>query len=163
MAYRLTALLIIGLCLAQLPGCGARQAGADGPATQEVTLDDRSFELEIAADPQARYQGLSDRESIAEDGGMLFVFPYPRKLSFVMRRCLVPIDIIFLGPGGRIVALHEMQVEPYDRPESELRHYSSRWPAQFAIELKGGTLDELDLESGDRVELPLARLKRMAE
>lgn len=152
-------LLAVLLALA-LSACSSTTAAPTG--TQAVELEGRTFHLELALDSQARHQGLSDRESIAADGGMLFVFPDVGVRSFVMRRCLVPIDIIFLGPSGRIVAMHEMQVEPYDTPEDELRRYSSRWPAQFAIELAGGTLDQLGLEEGQIVELPLDDLKRRA-
>ncbi|MFP3422318.1 DUF192 domain-containing protein, partial [Bacillus sp. SIMBA_161] len=87
---------------------------------------------------------------------MLFVFPDARVRRFVMRKCLVPIDIVFLDAAGRIVAMHEMAVEPYDTPESELKRYSSRYPAQFAIELRGGWLERLELETGEKVALPLA-------
>ncbi len=129
-----------------------------------VEIDGHRFELELALTKSTRFQGLSDRESIAEDGGMLFAFNAPEKLSFVMRRCPVPIDIIFLDPGGRIVAMHEMQVEPDPyAPDHELRRYTSRWPAQFAIELKGGTLRELDLQAGDKIALPTDELRQLAE
>ena len=80
-----------------------------------------------------------------------------------MRRCLVPIDIVFLDAGGRVVAMHEMEVEPYDTPSAELTPYPSRYPAQFAIEVRGGWLDRLDVELGDRVELPREALKARAE
>jgi len=129
-----------------------------------VEIGGRTFELELALTLQQRYQGLSDRAHVPADGGMLFVFPDDRVRvqRFVMRRCLVPIDIIYLDPGGRIVAMHEMEVEPYDTPEDELPRYSSRYPAQFAIELAGGALRELGLSEGERIDLPAERLKAAA-
>ena len=93
---------------------------------------------------------------------MLFVFPEAAPRSFVMRRCLVPIDIAFLGPTGRVVATHEMQVEPYDTPEGELRRYSSGWPALAAVEFQAGTLREIGLEPGQKLDLPLDDLKARA-
>ncbi|WP_428390159.1 DUF192 domain-containing protein [Mucisphaera sp.] len=130
---------------------------------QAVEIDGRVFRLEIAADPDTRFQGLSDRAEIAPDGGMLFVFPSEARREFVMRRCLVPIDIIFLDGRGTVVQTHQMQVEPYDRNELALKRYGSRWPAQFAIEIAGGLLDELEVADGDVIELPLEALKAMAE
>lgn len=154
--------LVLGLAAALLVGCTPRGGDPAAPSMQRVTLAGRTFHLEVAADDDARYQGLSDRPSIPEDGGMLFVFPDAAVRTFVMRRCLVPIDIAFLGPRGRIVAMHAMQVEPYDTPESRLTRYSSHWPAQFAIELRGGTLAELGVELGQAVELPLEALQAVA-
>jgi len=140
-------------------GCSA---GDEGARVQEATLDGRRFRLELALNDKTRYRGLSDRKEIAPDGGMLFAFPKPQVLVFVMRRCLVPIDIIFVGANGRIVRMHEMEVEPYGRAEEQLKRYSSEWPAQFAIELKGGTLGELRLKPGQEIDLPLSELKRRA-
>src|SRR5690606_27892439 len=140
------------------PGCAS-----DDPAapTQRVTLNGRTFELELALDDESRYRGLSGREHIPEDGGMLFVFPYAREVHFVMRDCPNPIDVVFLGPNGRVVSMHAMRPEP-GVPESQLTRYASRWPVQFAIELRGGTLAELALEPGQRVDLPIEELKRRA-
>jgi len=144
------------LCLL-LIGCSTDTT----PTTQRVTLRDRTFTLELALDDATRYKGLSGREAIAEDGGMLFVFPHARVLQFVMRDCPAPIDVIFLGPNGRIVALHAMRPEP-GVAEADLARYSSKWDAQFAIEVKGGTIAQLGLEPGEAVALPLERLKRLA-
>jgi len=143
-------------------GCAERSTIT---APLPVEIGERTFELELALTPGERYQGLSDREHIPADGGMLFVFPDDRVRvqRFVMRQCLVPIDIIFLDPGQRIVAMHEMQVEPYDTPEGQLTPYASRYPAQYAIELAGGTLRELGLSEGERIDLPAERLKAAAQ
>jgi len=129
-------------------------------AVQQVTIADKTFKLELALTPMARYRGLSNRASVAADGGMLFVFRYPEVQQFVMRECLVPIDIAFLDAKGKVVATHAMQVEPYDTPEGELKRYSSGKPAVMAVELQGGMLDKLGIKPGDTIELPYQDLKR---
>lgn len=153
----------VALVMGMLAGCKAPAEDGNKPATQRVEINGRVFDLELAADRASRVRGLSDRPSIPENGGMLFVFPDAGVRHFVMRRCLVPIDIVFLSPTGRIVAMHEMQVEPYETPEDKLRRYSSHWPAQFAIEVKAGTIDELGLRKGQTIELPVAELKQLAQ
>ena len=55
-----------------------------------------------------------------------------------------------------------MQIEPYDTPGNQLRRYSSVWPAQFAIELPGGTIDTLKLDLGMQIQLPFKALKHKA-
>jgi len=132
-------------------------------ATQRVSIGGHRFELELAIDGRTRYQGLSDRESIDPQGGMLFVFPEALKLEFVMRRCFVPIDLIFLDTNGYVIRMHRMNVERNPLgPDGELTKYGSADPAHFAIELDGGTLDKLDLKIADRIDLPLETLKKMA-
>ena len=121
-----------------------------------------TFNVELALDDASRFQGLSDRAEIAADGGMLFVFDDVRPRRLVMRRCLVPIDIAYLDPMGRVVQTHAMQTEPMGTPESQLVQYPSRYPAQFALELAGGTIERIGLGAGDTVQMPLEALKRAA-
>lgn len=135
-------------------------------ARQRVEINGRVFDMELALNDEQRYQGLSDRRSIAEDGGMLFVHPRARVLRFVMRRCHVPIDIAYLDENGTVVMMYAMEViEPigsalWYRP---LRSYSSQKYALFALEFAGGTLETLGLEVGDTVDLPLEELKARAQ
>ena len=140
-------------------GC---QGAATSAGTQRVEIGGEFFELELALTHAARYQGLSDRESIDEDGGMLFVFPYEAERTFVMRDCLVPIDILFLGGRGQVLSAYAMEVEPAGRSDAQLVPYRSRGKSAVVIELKGGTLENLGVEVGDVIELPMLELKRRA-
>src|SRR5690606_24546556 len=93
------------------PVAQAHNSTSQGTTTQDVTIKNETFTLELALDEASRFQGLSDRAEIADDGGMLFVFPKEAIREFVMRRCLVPIDIAFLNAEGEVVWMHAMQVE----------------------------------------------------
>ena len=79
-----------------------------------------------------------------------------------MRKCLVPIDLLYLDPSGYIVTTHEMKVEPYDTKDEDLKHYASAWPYQFVIELRAGTIQALNLRSGQKIDLPTENLKARA-
>ena len=159
-------MLVVGACSREPP---ATPAGPAPPAEQwvqgeamRVVIAGESFLLELALDADARYQGLSDRPVIPRDAGMLFVFPDARERSFVMRRCLVPIDLIYLDGAGRVISMHEMELEPYNRADFLLRQYRSHGPAQFVIELAEGSIRRLGLSRGDEVELPKEELKARA-
>ncbi len=170
MAHR--RLLAIGTLLLSLvvlvpaKGCG----DPAGPRFETVTIKDRTFTLEVAATEQAIARGLGGRNSVPADGGMLFIFPEPTVRRFWMYRCLVDVDIIFLDAGGRITAMHEMKAEPPQADgesdadyRARLQSYSSGTRAQFAIELKAGTLDQLDLEMYEKIPLDMDRLKGLAQ
>ena len=133
----------------------------------ELQLGDEAFLLEIAADRRTQYYGLGGRESIDRNGGMIFVFANAKARSFVMRDCLIPIDILFLDSSGLITATYTMHPEaPRAYYESEiaytqrLRRYHSLGSTQYAIELRAGTMDRLGLQQGDRVKLDTYRLQR---
>jgi hypothetical protein len=142
--------------------CGAPdpQAAADGREVVFVALGGETFTLELALDPAARQRGLSGRGEIPRNGGMLFVLPRPGPLAMVMRDCPAPIDVAFLDAQGRVVAVHEMAVEPPRAPgespyayEARLPLYPSDGPVHFAVETAGGRLRELGVGVGARVGL----------
>lgn len=154
------ALLAMGCPSETQPPAGT---GQDEASVLDVTIKSETFHLELALDEDTRLQGLSDRAEIAEDGGMLFVFPEAQRRQFVMRRCPVPIDIAFLDAQGEVVWMHAMQVEADpNAPDYRLKRYDSHYPAQFAIELREGTIRRLGLGQGDQIDLPLESLKANA-
>lgn len=154
--------IVLTLCVLGLGILGCRTETTGPVQFQPVEIAGRTFNLELALTPEARMQGLSDREHIDPAGGMLFVFPDDDEREFVMRRCPVPIDVVFVSGGGRVLAQHAMQVEPAGTLEWNLQRYPSEGPAAFAIELAGGTLAELNLKRGETLEFPLRELKRKA-
>lgn len=114
-----------------------------------VKIRDKTWQVELAVTRRQRYQGLSGRESIPNGQGMLFVYPQAKKLSFCMRDCKIPIDIVFIGPNRKVVNIYEMQVEP---DLAGLVSYNSHLPAQYALELAGGSAGEAGIIVGDLVE-----------
>ena len=152
--------------LAFIAGC---EGNASSPRTEKVVIEGKSWELEIASDQAAIETGLSNRATIPDGTGMLFILPAPRIVGFWMKGCLTDIDIIFLDPNGRITATYRMkteapkiEAETDKQYEARLTSYSSRFPAQFAIELPPGSLDQLNVRFDDKIELDLERLKALA-
>ncbi len=107
-----------------------------------------TFQVELATDFQQRAQGLMFRRALAPDAGMLFVYPRPRVISMWMKNTLIPLDMLFIAPDGRIVAVIERTV-PFS-----LKSLSSGAPAIGVLEVNGGTAARLGLRPGDRVLHP---------
>jgi hypothetical protein len=145
----LSALLTLGGCKDKAP-----------PKSIDVTLGGEAFTLELALTPEQIQQGLMHREALGDHEGMIFVFPDVAGRYFWMKNCLIPLDVIFADGAGRVVSVRRMEVpKDNDNPPS----YSSRWPAQFAIEVSAGRAEELSIAVGDRLELPLEELKKLVE
>lgn len=153
----------------QASGPDAKPNGKNANTTLEtetIQIKGQTFELELALDNESRKQGLSDRKEIAEDGGMLFVFTQLVPGQFVMRRCYVPIDLIYLDDDGYIDSMHHMQViEPIGGAQwnNPSRPYLSSGYIQYVIELKGGSIDKLDLKTGEKIDLPFESLQDRAQ
>lgn len=173
-SVRRPAALALTLLWAALYACSEADsqpvpAAPAAPETAWVEIGDQLFELELALDAASRYRGLSGRRHIPPDGGMLFVFPSSRPLTFVMRDCQVPIDVAFLDESGRIVAVHEMEIEAPRRPDESaseynrrLHGYSSGVPARFAIEVAGGRLAQVGAQVGQTPVFDADRWKEAA-
>ncbi len=162
MRRALVALAVLFFVAAPVWAQGVRQP----LRTVSVELGGEAFSLEVARHPLVQYRGLGGRREIAPNGGMIFVYPLPRPMSFVMRDCLVPIDVAFLDNEGRVISIHSMKVEPPRRPdeapsdyEARLPRYSSGLPARYAIEVAGGRLRELGVRSGQTIPLDRRQLR----
>ncbi len=103
------------------------------------------FEVELALTARQHAQGLMYRRSLAEDGGMLFLYNGAGVLSMWMKNTPVPLDMLFIAPDGYIVDIVERTV-PYS-----LETVSSRAAASAVLEVNGGTVTRLGIEPGDRV------------
>jgi uncharacterized protein len=106
--------------------------------------------VEIADDEEEMARGLMGRTALAEDAGMLFVYPQERELSFWMKDTLIPLSIAFIDVEGRIVDIQEMKALD-DRPP----HYTSAEPVRYALEANKGFFSERGVEVGDRARLPV--------
>lgn len=66
-----------------------------------------SVKVEVAANPPARQRGLMFRQKLAEDEGMLFLFPASEQLSFWMRNTYLPLDMIFIKSDLTVLGVVE--------------------------------------------------------
>jgi len=163
----LSMLLLLLLLSIELAGC-SKPIVIDGYIPVEI--GNRTFQLEIVADDETRNLGLGGRKQLDEDKGMIFSFPDSKIRRFVMRDCYIDIDIIYLDSAGRIIAMYHMPVEE-QQAESEsiyayelrLTKYSSRFDAQYAIELIGGMLENLNLEEGQLLKIDAEYLQSVTQ
>jgi uncharacterized membrane protein (UPF0127 family) len=105
----------------------------------------RKFRVEVArtADEQAR--GLMFRESLPEDGGMIFPMSPPRFASFWMKNTVIPLDMIFIRSDGTIARIAAETV-PYS-----LAPVDSGEPVAAVLELAGGKAAALGISEDDVV------------
>ena len=159
--------LLLVFALPMLVGC-SKPAIVEGVLPVEIS--GKVFKLEIVADDDTRNVGLGGRKSMDADKGMIFSFPDSKLRKFLMRDCYIDIDIIFIDSAGRITAMHHMPIEEMMKEnesmyvyESRLKKYSSRFNAQYAIELVGGMLESLNLEDGQQIKLDVEYLQSVTQ
>lgn len=106
------------------------------------------FEVEIARTPQERAQGLMQRTSLADNAGMLFLWPGAGLRQFWMKDTLISLDILFFDEEGVLV-----HYEDKTTPNSQLI-ISSLMPVSYVLEIKAGQRDANKLEIGDYLISP---------
>ena len=119
-------------------------------SSYKITVNNTAIEVEIADTPSERERGLMYRASLKDEHGMLFIYPAPQILSFLMKNTLIPLSIAFIDTKGRIISIQEMV--PQASPP--FTYYVSPGPAKYALEVPQGWFSMGKVSVGDMVKFP---------
>ena len=136
-------LALTALLLAIAPAC----SGTGPVARIHTTGGPVDVALEVAATPETQQRGLMYRSALADDHGMLFVFPIDSEHEFWMKNTLIPLDMLFIAHDGTIVAIHA-DAKPLSTAPISVGKVS-----RYVLEVPGGYAARRHIASGDRVEL----------
>jgi len=114
---------------------------------QEITVGGKKIQVEVARTAKAQYLGLSNREELCGDCGMLFVYPDQKVRFFVMRDMNFPLDIVWIS-GNKIVKIDREALPEGKNPTSA---YQSRSAVDLVLEVNGGFCDANNIGEGDEV------------
>lgn len=103
------------------------------------------FTVELAGTEAEKACGLMRRQRLGRDEGMLFDYRPGGPAYMWMANTVIPLDMLFIGPGGRVV-----HVEERTTPLSHDARGTSKTVAAV-LELPAGTVQRLDIRPGDRV------------
>ena len=141
------------LVVALLTACSADEEVSANPlpvtAWLPLRLDNIPIQVQLALTPAEQRQGLMHRESLPEDGGMLFPYRREQQMSFWMANTPLPLDIAFFNTEGVLVEIRRMH--PFDTT----RIRSSSDHAQFALEMAAGWYKEAGILPGARLDMDL--------
>jgi len=104
--------------------------------------------LEVANTDATRVMGLSGRENMEENSGLLFVFPKPGKQCIWMKDMNFALDIIWLDSGKKITAIKK-DVKPETYPDA----FCPSDDSKYVIELNSGTSSRAGLQVGQKISL----------
>ena len=105
---------------------------------------------EVAATGAARARGLMFRDSLDERAGMVFPFDVPGHYPFWMKNVRIPLDILWLDAGGRVVWIVE-RAEPCTSEPCPM--YVPGAEASYVVEVIGGFAAKHGVAVGDAVTL----------
>jgi uncharacterized membrane protein (UPF0127 family) len=126
--------------------------GSTEPLTITTAQGPVRFQVELADTDEERAQGLMWRGSMPADRGMVFDYGGSVDLSpasgrgFWMRNTYIPLDIIFIGPDGRIQSIASNTPTLSDAPI-----HAAPGPVRLILEINAGLSEQLGISPGDRV------------
>ena len=125
------------------------EAGGRG----EVRIGNRvAVPVEVAQTEAEKTRGLSGRDRLAPDRGMLFVYEAPVRPLIWMRGMRFPLDILWIR-DGRVVDLVRGAKAP--APGEAPQEFAPREDAQYVLEVPAGFVERQGIAVGDRVEMRL--------
>jgi uncharacterized protein len=152
----LTLLLGLGLCGGCAGGCSKPASPASGETagpklptaaqpklqTMKLWLGAEEMNAELALTGLQMQTGMMFRTNLAENAGMLFVFPMPHRASFWMKNCPLPLSAAYIDPEGVILEIHDLQSNNTNSVEAA----SDR--VQFVLETNQGWFERHHIAPG---------------
>lgn len=165
--------LLAALFAAIIAGCSSSSYGGNGnhssttapasptvasnPALPTTTLSypGGSFTVELATTAEERTRGLSGRESMPRDAGMLFDMETNQNTSFWMKDMRFPLDMVWIGEDKRVTGVTaDVQPQP-GASDSQLKLYPSAGAVRYVLELNAGVAAERGLVAGTQVSFTI--------
>lgn len=110
----------------------------------EFEIGNDLFEVEIADTDSLREHGLSDRQSLGSDRGMLFVFPDAGTQVFWMKGMQFPLDFVWIR---NLIVVGVSERVPADGGKTLL---PSPEPVDAVLEINAGEIARREIRVGDR-------------
>ncbi len=106
-------------------------------------------QLEIADTAEERARGLSGRDALPDDYGLLFIFPEDVTPAFWMKDMRFPIDIVWIAADGRIAGV-TAEVSPETYPET----FGPPELVRYVLEMAAGEAARRGYATGTPLKLP---------
>ncbi len=118
----------------------------------QISINGHDFVVELAIDPAIQKKGLSGRDSLPENAGIIFAYPSKNTLTFWMIDMRFDIDLLWIN-DDKIVGIEKNMLAPAPGTEDkDLVLYSSPEPVNRVLEINSGLVDKYGLKVGDTLE-----------
>jgi len=111
-----------------------------------IYINNLSLTVEIADEPHEQVQGLSNRDSLDYNQGMLFIFTQPEKPGFWMKDMKFSIDIIWIDENSTIT-----QITANVSPDTFPQTFLPASPIKYVLEVNAGWSKENNIKAGSKM------------
>ena len=114
----------------------------------QAQVGDKKINLILAKSNKDRVRGLSGRNSLPEDQGMLFIFEKKGKYGFWMRDMKFPLDIIYIDDN---TVVYLVENAPAGAQAPNLTIYTPDNDANRVLELNAGGAKKCGIKTGTKI------------
>ena len=133
------------------PSYFAFSCGAELPVVS-LRIGAAELRVEVASTPATRACGLSQRDQVDPERGMLFAFPEPAPRIFWMKDTRIALSIAFLDVDRRVLNVLDMA------PMQTEQRYPSAGEAAYALEVNEGWFEAHGIAEDSIAEFNLPRV-----
>ncbi len=138
--------VLLGLLATGVLGGSIFPYEPEGLYLKKISVGGVPLRVEVADSTEERINGLSNRDRIPEDQGMLFVFEEAGRYPIWMRNMKFSIDVYWIDGKGAIVDIWKNA-----QPESYPEIYEPQDDAYYILEVVAGFSELYNIEIGDIV------------
>ena len=117
-----------------------------------LRIGKQNLSVELASTPEQWYRGLTGRTQLADDEGMLFVYPDSQKRTFWMKGTFIPLSVGLFDAERRLVEILHLD-PPRSVMQTTFPETVSKHTARYALEVRQGWFEEHRISVGDVFEL----------
>ena len=114
---------------------------------QTLKIGSVTLNIEVANTDATREQGLSGKEGLKSDEGMLFVFDTDNYYGFWMKDMNFAIDIAWINKDKKII-----HIESNVSPDTYPKIFSPKSPSLYVLETPAGFFESNKIKIGDVLE-----------
>lgn len=120
---------------------------------KSIKINDKIIKIEIVDTQEKRNKGLSERDSIASDEGMLFIYPNLAKHPFWMKGMKFPIDFIWIRDDKVVDIIKNASPPQSGTKDEDLPRYLSITEVNKVLEINAGAVERLGINIGDIITI----------
>lgn len=120
------------------------------PLGEKVTINGHTLSVEVSVTEAEREKGLSDRDSLGPDAGMLFVYQNKDRYGYWMKGMRFPLDYIWIA-DNTVVDLSPNIPAPTTSTEAPVE-LAPKVPVNKVLEVNAGVIAQLGIQVGDIVK-----------
>lgn len=140
-------LAFVALCATGYVWYQDTYVGDGSKTTTNLQIKNKVIKTQVVDSVLEMERGLSGKESLAPNTGMLFIFSSLSRPEIWMKDMKFSIDIIFIDMDGKIVEIFE-NATPESYLENPPRVFRTLEDAKYVLEVPAGTVQDIGITTG---------------